>query len=390
MEARDEEAGDALCQFSPPPDVPSTSLHPNLSADGRSFLLLQTPSWYSVNMGTGITSILLYNMPYQFSGLKNVSQSLSSTGSLLKLTPSPLRQIGNVVFVLNIVLFLFFTGVTLARYILWPSLWRSMLHHPAQSLFLGTCPMGLSTIVNMFAFSVAPAWGGGWVTFTWVLWWINVVIALLVSLGVPYQMVRSPSLLLLFYSYSPALFLSGTDSLRNFSLRFLSVHQPEARHRGHDGRLASPHCLYHRRCCLGRNRRRDTPSSSRSVCSPLFLIVCDPLLTSFNVSPLLIPPLTSLTVVVSYILWGTGFPVAVLIMAIYYSRLTFHKIPARAQIISTFLPLGPTGQGAFGLLQLGSVVRNLGSEGGGGIVSGGLTAEEGRMISLAVYGGTMP
>lgn len=165
-----------------------------LVADSRSFLLLQTPSWYSVNMGTGITSILLYNMPYQFSGLKNVSQCLLSTRLQLKLTLSPLRQIGNVVFVLNIVLFLFFTGVTLARYILWPSLWRSMLHHPAQSLFLGTCPMGLSTIVNMFAFSVAPAWGGGWVNFTWVLWWINVVIALLVSLGVPYQMVRSLSL----------------------------------------------------------------------------------------------------------------------------------------------------------------------------------------------------
>lgn len=109
-----------------------------------------------------------------------------------------------------------------------------------------------------------------------------------------------------------------------------------------------------------------------------------------NVSPFHIPPLTSFTVVISYVLWGTGFPVAVLIMSIYYSRLTFHKIPARAQIISTFLPLGPMGQGAFGLLQLGSVVRNLGSEGGGGIVSGGLTAEEGRMISLAVYGGTMP
>lgn len=90
MEARDEEAGDALCQFSPPPDVPSTSLHRTFVADGPSFLLLQTPSWYSVNMGTGITSILLYNMPYQFSGLKNVSQSLSSTGSLLNLTPSPL------------------------------------------------------------------------------------------------------------------------------------------------------------------------------------------------------------------------------------------------------------------------------------------------------------
>lgn len=46
-----------------------------------------TPSWFSVNMGTGIASILLYNLPYQFTGLKIVA---------------------TVIFVLNIVLFIFF------------------------------------------------------------------------------------------------------------------------------------------------------------------------------------------------------------------------------------------------------------------------------------------
>jgi len=36
-----------------------------------------------------------------------------------------------------------------------------MLRHPAQSLFLGTFPMGLATLVNMTVFVCVPAWGGG-------------------------------------------------------------------------------------------------------------------------------------------------------------------------------------------------------------------------------------
>jgi tellurite resistance protein TehA-like permease len=40
----------------------------------------------------------------------------------------------------------------------------------------------------MMSMAVAPAWGGGWITFTWILWWINVVLAVTVGVGVPYQM----------------------------------------------------------------------------------------------------------------------------------------------------------------------------------------------------------
>lgn len=111
-----------------------------------------------------------------------------------------------------------------ARYTLWPSLWPAMLRHNTQSLFLGCVPMALSTIgacplrlspalphprrartdrrpatpstrpflrtVDMLALAVAPSWGGRWVAFTWALWWFNVVLALLVAIGVPHQMVR--------------------------------------------------------------------------------------------------------------------------------------------------------------------------------------------------------
>ncbi|ESZ92807.1 putative C4-dicarboxylate transporter/malic acid transport protein [Sclerotinia borealis F-4128] len=59
------------------------------------------------------------------------------------------------------------------------------------------------------------------------------------------------------------------------------------------------------------------------------------------------------TLLTSYILFGTGFPLAMIILAIYFQRLTIYKIPPREVIVSVFLPLGPLGQGSFALLNLG-------------------------------------
>lgn len=61
------------------------------------------------------------------------------------------------------------------------------------------------------------------------------------------------------------------------------------------------------------------------------------------------------TIIVSYILWGTGVRLAVAVLVIYFQRLTVHKLPAREVIVSVFLPLGPLGQGGFGMMQLGKV-----------------------------------
>ncbi|KAE8349890.1 voltage-dependent anion channel-domain-containing protein [Aspergillus coremiiformis] len=54
------------------------------------------------------------------------------------------------------------------------------------------------------------------------------------------------------------------------------------------------------------------------------------------------------TVIISYILWGIGLPLAMMVMVIYLQRLTLHKIPPKAVIVSVFLPLGPLSQGGFG------------------------------------------
>ena len=59
------------------------------------------------------------------------------------------------------------------------------------------------------------------------------------------------------------------------------------------------------------------------------------------------------TIIVSYILWGCGVPLAMFTMVIYFHRLTMHSLPPREVIVSVFLPLGPIGQGAFGIMTLG-------------------------------------
>lgn len=54
------------------------------------------------------------------------------------------------------------------------------------------------------------------------------------------------------------------------------------------------------------------------------------------------------TVIASYALWGIGVPLALMVIVIYLQRLTLHKLPPKAVIVSVFLPLGPLGQGGYG------------------------------------------
>lgn len=89
-------------------------------------------------MGTGIVSILLHNLPYNGRWLYWISV---------------------IIFCLNVALFAVFFLISLLRYTLYPAIWKAMIRHPAQSLFLGTFPMGFTTIINMVVFVCVPAWG---------------------------------------------------------------------------------------------------------------------------------------------------------------------------------------------------------------------------------------
>ena len=66
-------------------------------------------------MGTGIVGILIHQLPYQFSGLTEIS---------------------TVFLCLNVILFLSLFVLSIVRYAVWPEIWLLMLHHPVQSLFM--------------------------------------------------------------------------------------------------------------------------------------------------------------------------------------------------------------------------------------------------------------
>lgn len=81
-----------------------------------------------------------------------------------------------------------------------------------------------------------------------------------------------------------------------------------------------------------------------------------------TIAYLLIPvnPSYSLTILLaSYTLLGIGLLLAIIVLVAYFLRLAVHHLPPRELIISTFLPLGPCGQGGFAIVQLGRVARDL-------------------------------
>lgn len=65
------------------------------------------------------------------------------------------------------------------------------------------------------------------------------------------------------------------------------------------------------------------------------------------------------TVIVSYAVLGTGIPIAMFLTTLWIYRTAIVGLPAPAALPSLVLPLGPCGQGAFGLVLLGHVVRDL-------------------------------
>lgn len=93
------------------------------------------------------------------------------------------------------------------------------------------------------------------------------------------------------------------------------------------------------------------------------------------------------TLITSYILWGIGVPLAMVVLIVYFIRLTQYHLPPREVIVSVFLPLGPLGQGSFAIMQLGTVAMDVFP------VTGSLIPDAGRqlyvlgfMIALIMWG----
>lgn len=251
------------------------AIHERNSHGWRRVVLNFTPSWFSVTMGTGIVSILLHNLPYNGTWLYWIS-------------------IG--IFCLNILLFSTFFAISLLRYTMFRGLFQFMIRHPVQSLFTGTFPMGLATIVNMMVFVCVPVWPWA-TTLAWTLWWIDVVIAVSTCFYLPFVIMN--------------------------------------KHNSDLSRMTAAWLL---------------PIVATIVAAASGGIVAEVLPN---------PQHQLWTIITSYVLWGTGFPLAMVVLVMYFHRLTVHNLPPREVIVSVFLPLGPLGQGSFAIMQLGKVAKQV-------------------------------
>jgi len=86
-----------------------------------------TWAWYTVTMSTGGLSVLLFNQPHQFPGL---------------------RQIGMAVYVSNIAFFLAITSLLIARFVLYPATLKESLTHRRESFFLPTALLSVATLIT--------------------------------------------------------------------------------------------------------------------------------------------------------------------------------------------------------------------------------------------------
>jgi uncharacterized membrane protein YcjF (UPF0283 family) len=103
-------------------------LHKRNQNGWRKIVLNFTPSWFAVTMGTGIVSILLFDLPYNGRWIYWISV---------------------VVYCLNIALFVIFTAISVLRYTIHKGLFVAMLRHPVQSLFIGKSPCAARILLSM-------------------------------------------------------------------------------------------------------------------------------------------------------------------------------------------------------------------------------------------------
>jgi uncharacterized membrane protein YcjF (UPF0283 family) len=110
-------------------------LHKRNQSGWRRIVLNFTPSWFSVTMGTGIVSILLFDLPYNARWIYWISVA---------------------VYCLNVALFVMFTAISILRYAIYKGLFLAMLKHPVQSLFLGRsheeCPAVITKCSHLHGF----------------------------------------------------------------------------------------------------------------------------------------------------------------------------------------------------------------------------------------------
>lgn len=230
-----------------------------------------TPNWFAATMGTGILALALGQLP----------------GQLWALT-----QLGKALWLFNGVLFVLFAGLYTARWIMFFDEAKRVFGHSTVSMFFGTIPMGLATIINGLVQYGAPTWGASAIAWAHALWWLDVAMALACGVLIPFMM-----------------FTRQQHSIDQMTAVWL-LPVVAAEVAAASGGVIAPHLA-------------DAGAQ-------------------FNM------------LITSYVLWAYSVPVALSILVILMLRLALHKLPHENMAASSWLSLGPIGTGALGMLLIGN------------------------------------
>ncbi|WP_300730197.1 TDT family transporter [Pseudomonas sp.] len=230
-----------------------------------------TPNWFAATMGTGVLALALAQLPVFIPGIHAVAEGL---------------------WLFNIGLFILFSVLYGLRWVLYFDEARRIFGHSIVSMFFGTIPMGLATIINGFLLFGVERWGSDMVQVAHVLWWLDVAMSLAFGVMIPYMM-----------------FTRQEHSIDQMTAVWL-LPVVAAEVAAASGGLLAPH-------------------------------LSDPV-AQFHV------------VITSYVLWAFSVPVAFSILTILMLRMALHKLPHENMAASSWLALGPIGTGALGLLLLGA------------------------------------
>ncbi|MFP3922484.1 TDT family transporter [Pseudomonas sp. W5-36] len=230
-----------------------------------------TPNWFAATMGTGILSAVLVQLPVTIPGLFQLAEAL---------------------WMLNVVLFLTFSALYIARWVMFFDEARRVFGHSTVSMFFGTIPMGLATLINGLLTFGLPHWGDAVLPFAELLWWLDVAMSLACGVLIPFLMFTRQE--------------HRIDQMTAVWLLPLVACEVAAV----SGGLLASHL-----------------ADSHSQFSVL---------------------------ITSYVLWAMSVPVAFSILTILLLRMALHKLPHESMAASSWLALGPISTGAFGLIVLGA------------------------------------
>lgn len=156
--------------------------------------------------------------------------------------------------------------------------------------------MELTTVINGFVLFGAPLWGEGALQIAHGLWFINAFLAILVVIVVPYFM-----------------FVYHVHKLETMTAVWL-----------------------------------------------LPFVACEVTASSAGILASTLSGGSAYTLILlGYILWGISLPLAFAVIVILLQRIAFHRLPSKELGATVWLPLGPIGMGALGLLTLAKAADHL-------------------------------